>query len=297
MNPVMWARLGGIVIGNVFTLPEKWSKWVGLASTTLLEYSIVMMAFGINYANFGKAGWMPFLGIVIIVLFILWISFHLSKKFNCPGSTGVLVGFGTAICGSSAIAALAPSLKNQEKEDVAIAMAVVNLLGTIGMLAIPFALVDMHWLNEKIGFFIGASLHSVGNVAGAGYAISEDAGNAAIAIKMARVAMLTPGLIFIKFLINRGENISLKEQLKLPKYLIAFVLITIIASFVQIPKEVLSITKFTGEAFLTVAMAAIGLKVSFMKLLNSGQRGMKFGVVIFAIQLALVTMWLVISYR
>jgi uncharacterized integral membrane protein (TIGR00698 family) len=288
MNPVMWALLGGIVVGNIFTLPEKWSKWVGLASTTLLEYSIVMMAFGINYANFGKTGWLPFLGIVIIVLAVLWISFHLSRKFNCPGSTGVLVGFGTAICGSSAIAALAPSIKNQEKEDVAIAMAVVNLLGTIGMLAIPIALMDMNWLNEKIGFFIGASLHSVGNVAGAGYAISEEAGNAAIAIKMARVAMLTPGLIFIKFLINKGENISLREQLKLPKYLIAFVIITIIASFIEIPKEILSITKFSGEAFLTVAMAAIGLKVSFTKLLNAGQRGLKFGLVIFAIQLALV---------
>jgi uncharacterized integral membrane protein (TIGR00698 family) len=199
-----------------------------------------------------------------------------------------LVGFGTAICGSSAIAALAPSIKNQEKEDVAIAMAVVNLLGTIGMLAIPIALMDMNWLNEKIGFFIGASLHSVGNVAGAGYAISEEAGNAAIAIKMARVAMLTPGLIFIKFLINKGENISLREQLKLPKYLIAFVIITIIASFIEIPKEILSITKFSGEAFLTVAMAAIGLKVSFTKLINSGQRGLKFGLVLFAIQLALV---------
>ena len=105
---------------------------------------------------------------------------------------------------------------------------------------------------------------------------------------MARVAMLTPGLIFIKFLINKGENISLREQLKLPKYLIAFVIITIIASFIEIPKEILSITKFAGESFLTVAMAAIGLKVSFTKLLNSGQRGLKFGLVIFAIQLALV---------
>jgi uncharacterized integral membrane protein (TIGR00698 family) len=284
----MWALLGGMIIGNLFKLPEKWSKWVGLASTNLLEYSIVMMAFGINYSNFGKTGWMPFLGIVFIVLSILWISFQLSKKFNCPGSTGVLVGFGTAICGSSAIAALAPSLKNKEKEDVAIAMAVVNLLGTIGMLAIPFAIMDMHWLNEKIGFFIGASLHSVGNVAGAGYSISEGAGNAAIAIKMARVAMLTPGLIFIKILINRGENISIKEQLKLPKYLIAFILITIIASVVEIPKEMLSVTKFAGEVFLTIAMAAIGLKVSFMKLLHSGQRGLKFGLVIFAIQMALV---------
>ncbi len=288
MNPVMWALLGGIVVGNIFTLPEKWSKWVGLASTTLLEYSIVMMAFGINYAHFGKTGWLPFLGIAVIVLAVLWISFHLSRKFNCPGSTGILVGFGTAICGSSAIAALAPSLKNQEREDVAIAMAVVNLLGTIGMLAIPIAIMDMQWMSDKIGFFIGASLHSVGNVAGAGYAISEDAGKAAIAIKMARVAMLTPGLIFIKFLLNKGENISLKEQLKLPKYLIAFVVITVVASFVEMPKEILSITKFSGEAFLTVAMAAIGLKVSFTQLLNSGQRGLKFGLVIFAIQMALV---------
>lgn len=295
MNPVMWALLGGIIIGNLFKLPEKINKIVNWSSSNLLEYAIIMMAFGINYSNFGKTGWLPFIGIFLIVLVVLWIGVSLSKKFNCPGSTGILVSFGTAICGSSAIAALAPSLKNKDKEDVAIAMAVVNLLGTIGMLVFPWALMDIHWAAEKIGFFIGASLHSVGNVAGAGYAISEQTGNAAIAIKMARVAMLTPGLIFIKFLINRGENQNWKEQFKLPYYLIAFILITLLTSYFNIPNEVLSYSKIAGEVFLTGAMAAIGLKVSFTKLLNAGQRGLKFGLVIFAIQMAMVTVWAVVG--
>lgn len=294
MNPVMWALLGGIVVGNLFTLPEKINKYINWGSTRLLEFSIIMMAFGINYTNFGKTGWLSFLGIFIIVLLVLWIGYSLSNKFNCPGTTGILVGFGTAICGSSAIAALSPSLKNKDKEDVAIAMAVVNLLGTIGMLAFPWALMNMHWNGDKLGFFVGASLHSVGNVAGAGYAISEEAGNAAIAIKMARVAMLTPGLIFIKFLINRGENLTLKEQFKLPYYLIIFIAISLITTFISIPKEIIDFTKLSGEVLLTVAMAAIGIKVSFTKLLKSGQRGMKFGLVIFAIQMALVTGWVVI---
>ena len=82
MNPVMWALLGGIIIGNLFKLPEKINKIVNWSSSNLLEYAIIMMAFGINYSNFGKTGWLPFIGIFLIVLVVLWIGVSLSKKFN-----------------------------------------------------------------------------------------------------------------------------------------------------------------------------------------------------------------------
>jgi uncharacterized integral membrane protein (TIGR00698 family) len=259
----------------------------------MLELSILFLAVGINYTDIAALGVQPFVGVALVVFAVIFLSFFLSKRFNCPGNTGILVGFGTAICGSSAIAALAPSLQKQNKEDVAIAMAVVNLLGTLGMLFLPWALLQIDWpssdvASSAIGYLVGGSLHSVGNVAGAGFAIGKSAGDVAITVKLARVALLTPGLIFMTYLTQRNAEGSWKRYFKLPWYLIGFIIVTFVVSVVDVPKPALKDVEYVGKVILTIAMAAIGLKVSFKKLLQAGSRGLRFGVVMFALQLSLL---------
>jgi uncharacterized membrane protein YadS len=128
----------------------------------------------------------------------------------------------------------------------------------------------------------------VGNVAGAGFAMGKEIGDTAITVKLVRVAMLTPGLIFMNFLINRKTAVSWKDHFKLPWYLIAFIAITFITTFLPIPESIINASEFIGKAILTIAMAAIGLKVSFVKLIQSGKKGITFGLLIFALQIILV---------
>ena len=288
LNSVMWALFIGVALRNLVNIPQDWESGIAFASAKMLELSIVFLAFGINYGQIAGLGLGSFVAISITVLVVLIATFFMSKKFNCPTNTGLLVGFGTAICGSSAIAALAPSLKNGEKEDVAIAMAVVNLIGTVGMLVMPFMLLRLMWSDTQMGFLVGASLHSVGNVAGAGFALGKEAGDIAITVKLARVALLTPGLFLMNYLSNRHSGLGEKTKFQLPWYLIGFLLISLLHSFVAIPQEVSKSATFTGNVILTIAMAGIGLKVSFKKLLQAGKRGLRFGVVIFIIQVVLL---------
>ena len=288
LNSVMWALFIGVALRNLVNIPQDWESGIAFASAKMLELSIVFLAFGINYGQIAGLGLGSFVAISITVLVVLIATFFMSKKFNCPTNTGLLVGFGTAICGSSAIAALAPSLKNGEKEDVAIAMAVVNLIGTVGMLVMPFMLLRLMWTDAQMGFLVGASLHSVGNVAGAGFALGKEAGDIAITVKLARVALLTPGLFLMNYLSNRHSGLGEKTKFQLPWYLIGFLLISLLHSFVAIPQEVSKSATFTGNVILTIAMAGIGLKVSFKKLLQAGKRGLRFGIVIFIIQVVLL---------
>lgn len=298
-NGILIALLLGMLIGNLFSLPSVLEKGINYTSAKMLELSILFLAVGINYTDIANLGLQPFLGVVLVVFAVLSVAYFLSKRFNCPGNTGILVGFGTAICGSSAIAALAPSLKNQNKEDVAIAMAVVNLLGTLGMLALPWVLLQIDWPSEDvasqaIGYLVGGSLHSVGNVAGAGFAIGKSAGDVAITVKLARVALLTPGLIFMTYLTQRNAEGSWKRYFNLPWYLIGFVIVTFVVSMVNIPKPAIKDIEYIGKVVLTVAMAAIGLKVSFKKLLSAGSRGLRFGIVVFALQLGLLSLMMLL---
>lgn len=208
----MWALFIGVALRNLVNIPQDWESGIAFASAKMLELSIVFLAFGINYGQIAGLGLGSFVAISITVLVVLIATFFMSKKFNCPTNTGLLVGFGTAICGSSAIAALAPSLKTGEKEDVAISMAVVNLIGTVGMLVMPFILLRLMWTDAQMGFLVGASLHSVGNVAGAGFALGKEAGDIAITVKLARVALLTPGLFLMNYLSNRHSGLGEKQN-------------------------------------------------------------------------------------
>lgn len=291
VNGVMLGLLLGILFGNLVDLPPSFSPGIGFSGSKVLETSIVLMAFGINFSHFSELGWSNLLLVVVLMVTLLLFTIFMAKKMKCPDSTGHLVGFGSAICGSSAIAAVAPGVA-KNAGDVAISLAVVNLMGSIGMIALPFMLAPLNLSEIDAGVLIGATLHSVGNVAGAGYGMEKEIGDVAISVKMARVAMLSPAVIFFTFLVNQKTGKSWKENAKLPLYLWLFVAATVLTSIVSLPAEMLSVFDNSAKILLTIAMVAIGSKVSFVNLYRSGQRAMLFGAIVFAFQLLFVGVWL-----
>lgn len=292
-NAILLALVLGIIVGNVTKLPDSFESGIKLSSGKLLELAIVFMAFSIDYVSLLSLGWSTILIIVISVVIVLVATLFLSEKMKCPSQAGLLVGFGTAICGSSAVAALAPSI-GSDKSDMGISMAVINLYGLLGMLSIP-AITQGFLSDPELSVLLGASLHSVGNVAGAGFALSDTIGELAVTVKLGRVALLTPALIiFTIFIGPEAKGESLKSKLKLPWYLGLFILISIVASVVTIPAEVKTIAASSSSFLLALAMAAIGLKVSFSTLVSSGKKGLIFGALLFAIQLIAIgiMMWI-----
>lgn len=293
LNGILLALLLGMVVGNLLKLPAVVQPGIGFTSSKLLELSVLFLAFSINYGHITRLGASSFSIVLIMVLGMVIITYYLARQVRCPGSTGWLVGFGTAICGSSAIAALAPRVA-KNKDDVGIAMAVVNLFGSVGMIVLPLVLVRFDLSETQLGILIGGTLHSVGNVVGAGYTISDGVGEAATTIKLARVAMLSPALILFSLLVDRGEAQDWRQQLRLPWYLWGFIGITLVTSVVTLPAELLRAMDLAGKLALTIALAAIGLKVSFGELLASGRKGLGFGLIVFAVQLGLVAVLLVV---
>ena len=293
-NAILLALVIGIVLGNAIKLPEYFDSGIKTASGKFLEIAIILMAFSIDYGSFLKLGWETILIVVVTMAAVLLMTIWLGKKMNCPSSAGLLVGFGTAICGSSAIAALAPGV-TEDKSDIGISMAVVNLYGLIGMLLIP--LITQDWLSDiENSILLGASLHSVGNVAGAGFAMSESVGEMAVTVKLGRVALLTPALLIFGYFTSKKSSSQTKKKLNLPWYLVTFILISILVSIFPLPEEILTFSKKGSNFLLATAMAAIGLNVSFKTLLSSGKKGLVFGAILFAAQLAVIAglMWMFI---
>ena len=286
LNSYLLALLVGMLLAPQVNKVPQLDAGISLSSAKMLEWSVVLLAFSIDYKAVGAIGAKDFIVIISVVLVVLLVTYYLSKVLSCPGKTGWLVGFGTAICGSSAIAALAPKIK-AEKEDVAISLAAVNLLGSLGMILLPLLFQFYPLAEKQMAFLIGASLHSVGNVAGAGFSVSEDVGQLALVYKMARVALLSPALLFMVWLnARKTEGQSFKFQL--PWYLIAFILISIFVSFFPLSESLVKTSELIGKIMLTIAMSAIGLKVHVLRLLKAGQRGLVFAFVVFALQMSLL---------
>lgn len=291
VNALLLALISGMVLGNLLNLKAEWRGGISKSAGKLLEYSLLFLAFDISFQTLGKLGFTT-LGILLGALAaVLILTVYFSRQFNCEGSTGWLIGFGTAICGSSAIAALSPSV-TEKKEDIGIAMAVVNLLGATGMLVFPWFLTTLSATPEQAGILIGGALHSVGNVAGAAYGMNAETGGVALMVKMARVAMLSPALLFIRYLITRQPGQHWLQYLSLPWYLYAFIGIGVLNSFFPLPGEIKPWMEVAGKLTLTLAMAGIGFAVSFKTLYQSGRKGLAFGLFMFALQIAFFALML-----
>jgi uncharacterized integral membrane protein (TIGR00698 family) len=287
LNSIMLALLLGIILGTLIKFRQEVKKPVGTIGSKALEYSILFLAFGINYRFLVNIGWIPILGIISSITAVLLVTKILVKRFNCPASAGWLIGIGTAICGSSAIAAAAPFV-SKNKEDIGISLAVINLWGALGMILLPVILHLPFFDSINQGLMIGGGLHSVGNVMGAAYGISDALGNEALAIKMARVALLTPALLVIVAMNRREYQESNRVKVKIPWYIYGFLFITAFVSIFKIPSELIEWNEWFGKISLTVAMAAIGMNVNLKELLISGRKGLVFGLLIFIAQLAVL---------
>ncbi|MGB1004558.1 MAG: YeiH family protein [Salibacteraceae bacterium] len=284
INSIVLALFVGILVTNIIRIPDYLNSGINFSSKNVLEYAIILLGFGVSFQDIGNVGWSTLIIIILTITTVLTITFIYSKNKENHRDCGYLIGFGTAICGSSAIAALAPKI-NANKEEIGISIAVINLFGLLGMVAIPLLLnpsINIEW----IGLFIGGTLHGVSNVAGAGYAMGETIGDLALTIKLGRVALLAPGLIFFNFLVNKSA--SIKENLKLPYYIIGFIGATTIVSLFNLPTEIIDVFRLGGKVLLTISMAAIGLSIKFTTLLNQGKVAIRFGAIIFAIQIIIV---------
>ncbi|MBI1221320.1 MAG: putative sulfate exporter family transporter [Bacteroidetes bacterium] len=279
-NEVILGLLFGILLANLFTFSPVFSPGIKLISGKGLEIAILFLSFSIDYRHIGAIGWKTFLFLVIVMALMMAVGVALSKRMKCPGQSGILISFGTLICGSSAIAALAPQI-NASQEDTGISMAVINLLGTLFMLVLPISLVPLLLNPEKAALLVGGSLHAVGNVAGAGYSMGQEVGELSVTIKLARIALLSPALVWMQFLMHKSSVSTTSFKFKLPWYLLGFLLITLINSLIDLPEIFLDNAKLSGEFILTIAMVAIGMKIRFRELLKSGKKGLVFGLVFY----------------
>lgn len=272
--PVMlYALLLGMAL-SFLTEDARTKAGIEFASKALLRTGVALLGLRIAWHQMTALGWQPVLMVILLVAITIGISILLARAMGFNPLFGFLSGGATAICGASAAMALSAALPPHEKKEQATLFTIIGVsaFSTLAMIAYPVIARMAGLSDQQAGIFIGATIHDVAQVVGAGYAISPEAGDTATIIKLLRVAMLLPVILVAGQITRASTAAGTSRPPLLPWFVVAFIGFVILNSLFAIPHSVLSAGNELSRWCLVTSIAAIGMKTRMGDMVKLGLR-------------------------
>ncbi len=270
-SPVMLlALLLGIAVAFLYE-ETKCKEGVDFAATAVLKFGVALIGLRLALSDLIDLGWQTGLLLVLAIMSTILIGHLLSRLVGLPKHFGFLSGGAVGICGASAALAISSVLPEHECKDRDTVLTVigVTILSTIAMVLYPSIGSALDMNTTQTGIFLGGTIHDVAQVVGAGYSVSVETGDIATLTKLVRVSLLVPVVMILLLTLNPKQT-SEKKKLPIPLFLIAFVVLMLINSFVSLPTALVATSSEISRFALILAMAAIGMKSNLRKLLEVG---------------------------
>jgi uncharacterized integral membrane protein (TIGR00698 family) len=254
----------------------------------LLRVAIAILGLRISLADIIGLGAGTVLIVVVAMAATIASSLWLSGRLGLGAPFGALAGAANAVCGASAALATSTVVPSYERKgaDVAFSVIAANAVSTLAMLVYPLIAVALGYDPRQTGIFLGASIHDVAQVVGAGYAVSDAVGNAAVIVKLFRVFLLLPVVLGIGWWLAASGARTSAARVPVPTFAIMFLVLCLVNTFatstpslapVYVPvKAVLDVAANWG---LLLAIAALGAGTTMTELRYINWR---HGVVFFA---------------
>ena len=295
-GPVMlFALLLGMAM-NFLSEVDRCKAGISFASRTVLRLGVALLGFRLTLGEVAALGWQPVALVVAVVTLTIFASIAAAKAMGFKAEFGLLSGGATAICGASAAMALSAALPAHERKERATSFTIIGVstLSTVAMILYPAISNLFGFDDHHAGVFIGATIHDVAQVVGAGYAISPEAGDTATVVKLMRVAMLLPVILAVGIWArSHGGHGEGKRPPLLPWFVTAFAVVVVINSIVPIPEFVRDAGNTASRWCLIAAIAALGVKTHFQEVIEIGWKPVALMIMetIFIAGLALAAIW------
>jgi uncharacterized integral membrane protein (TIGR00698 family) len=271
---MLFALLLGMAM-NFLGAEGRCTAGIGFSARTVLRIGVALLGLRITIFQVMAMGWQPLLLVVVSVTVTIAVSMIVARLFGFRGLFGLLTGGATAICGASAALALAAALPGHPLKERATLFTVIGVsaLSTIAMIAYPMVVHALGLNPLQAGIFLGGTIHDVAQVVGAGYSISRETGDAATLVKLMRVSMLLPVIVFAVVLSRRaGQGLAADGPRPplLPGFAVAFALLVLLNSTGWVPVPVQEFGNDVSRWCLLTAMAAIGMKSQLREVVTVG---------------------------
>lgn len=281
------AILLGIILGNTLFKQPALAVGTKFSESRLLEYSVVLLGFTVTFQTIGEMGIKGLIFILLMMTTVIAGTYWIGRKLGFNEKMSMMMAGGNAVCGSSAIGAIAPSIEANDEEKGQI-ITLVNLLGTIMMLTLPFlgiALFGDALLSKSA--LLGGTLQSVGQVVAGASLVNPETVKYAMLFKITRIIFLVVVVFVFERKAQRDGIVTKKGSKKkfpIPWYVTCFLIFCIINSFFTLPALFSDGAHFVSTWFETTALAAIGLRLDFRKFLKEGPRFLLYGLSVGAVQ-------------
>ena len=270
---MLYALLFGMAF-NFLTEDERFAAGIRFASRHILRFGVALLGLRITTGDVMELGWPVVALIVASVVATILAGGLIGRLFGLKGDQSILSAGSVAICGASAalaIASVLPTHKDSERNTI-LTVAGVTALSTVAMVAYPVFVTYLGYDHATAGVFLGATIHDVAQVVGAGYIISDQTGEISTLVKLIRVACLVPVVITISLIMHRRRSPDADSQPLLPWFLVAFVVLVLVNSFGWVPDTVQSTLTPVSSWCLLTAVAALGVKTSLKALADVGPK-------------------------
>jgi uncharacterized integral membrane protein (TIGR00698 family) len=268
------AILLGMIIRSVWTPPEMVDAGVAFVAKQVLEVAVLLLGASVDLPLLLKAGPSLAIGIVLLVILGLGASYSIGRVLKLPHKLAVLVACGNSICGNSAIAAVAPVI-HAEKEHVASSIAFTAILGVAVVIGLPLLMHPLGFDDYQYGVLAGLTVYAVPQVLAAAFPVSALAGQVGTLVKLVRVLMLGPVVLFFavrhRHEANGGdERVRFELTRFVPWFIIGFLLLAALRSTGMLPVATAASTKLVSGWLTVAAMAALGLGVDLRAIRKVG---------------------------
>ena len=250
------------------------------SASTLLRIGVALLGLRITTNEIAQLGWGVTAMVVGAVVLTIVIGALVARSTAHDRNFGILTGGAVAICGVSAALAVSAVLPRHAHSDRDTTFTVIGVtaLSTIAMVIYPLVSHALGFSDRQAGIFLGATIHDVAQVIGAGYSVSPEAGDTATIVKLLRVAMLLPVILVLSIMLRRNTDAAdaatngSKRPPLLPWFAVAFGVLVVINSTVALPKGLSAFFNESSRFLLVTAIAAIGMKTQLKELTVLGWR-------------------------
>ena len=276
----MVAILVGMVIRTLWTPPAGAEAGIAFTAKEVLEVAVLLLGVSVDLPLLLRAGPALAVGIVLLVVLGLALSYGIGRALGLPHKLAVLVACGNSICGNSAIAAVAPVI-DADAEHVASAIAFTAILGVAVVLGLPLLVRPLDLSFYQYGVLAGLTVYAVPQVLAAAFPVSALSGQVGTLVKLVRVLMLGPVVVFFALLHRAPASVAggptdaarpaFRPTRFVPWFIVGFLALAGLRSAGVLPAAVAAPARALSSWLTIAAMAALGLGVDLRAIARVGR--------------------------
>ena len=269
---MLMALLFGIAL-NFLGEPGPTSPGIDFTARHVLRLGVAVLGARVSTEMLLSLGWGMIALLVAGVVLTIGFGLLLARLTGQSARFAVLTGGAVAICGASAAMALAAVLPKSERSerDLLFTVLGVTVLSTLAMVLYPILTRALGFDDRTAGAFIGATVHDVAQVVGAGFSISEEAGETSTLVKLIRVSFLAPIVMVLPLVFARSAPEAEGDRPPLvPGFVLGFLVLAALNSMGLIPVAVAEVLARLSSWALLAAIAAVGMKTDLRNILRVG---------------------------